>query len=133
MGLKSVVQKAAQTAMKATGDALGVCTYWSMSTSGSGYSPSKDEIVNKGTPWLSISFVEMEFKQEEIDGDKVKKEDKKVLIASLDLSTVPKNGDRLEVSSTEQWKVEGVATDPVQALWILHVRRATVLSIVTEF
>lgn len=128
MGLKDTLKNAAKAAVAATGDIPVTCVYWSMVSSV--YSPSAETIVNKGTKQDAVDFISADFEQKEIDGDKVKREDKKALIPSLNLNFVPKADDRLVVSLTEQWEVENVDTDPAEALWILHIRRATALTIV---
>ena len=129
MGLQATLQKAAQTAIKAVGDAAVDATYVSMADQ-SQYDTGTGVVTNIGTEYDDVSMVFTEFDEREVDGEKVLDTDERALIANLDLTPTPKPGDRIHKSATDHWKVKAKKTDPVSALWILHIRKVPVVTIV---
>lgn len=132
MGLKSAIQKAAQAAVKATGDIPTVCDYWQIEE-GASYTPYDGKVVHRGVKSASVSFIFTDFSQNDVDGDKVRSDDKQAMVPSLNLNCTPETDDRLHESDTVQWIVLKVDIDPADALWVLHIRRTTPKVLLEEF
>jgi CxxC motif-containing protein (DUF1111 family) len=114
MGLREAVQKAAYTAVQATGNVPDVVTYGSQT-----YTAGQ----MTGTTNVTVSAIRIEFDIAKVDGVNVKLQDRQYLIASLALGViVPAENDTLTVGS-EIWTVTRVTTDPAGAAYLLHVRR----------
>lgn len=122
MGLRDTIARAAQTAIRATGDIAVSGDYHSLTAS-----VAYDASAGVSTPTYAtvpgVVMVFTTFELKEIDGQKVDARDKMALISRLDLGTVePTVNDRILVSSA-YWNVQQSLTDPADALWRLHIRR----------
>jgi len=130
MGLKDTFQKAAVTAVKAFGDVAVSTTY--VSVINSDYDPSTDTISIKGTTSTITEMIFSDFEKKEIDGEKILDSDEQAFIPKLNLTPVPKVGDRIHKSATDQWQVMDQKGDAAEALWILHIRQVGIKTIVPE-
>ena len=122
MGLAEQIQSAVSSGMKAFGNVRKVITYHSSGTFV--YNPNTgtdSEVGAVDIENLNVSFTS--YKVEDIDNETIHREDKKVLIPSLDLSVVPKDTDYiLTENGTERWNVKSKKIDPADAMWVLQVR-----------
>lgn len=119
MGLKETIQRAAQTAIEATGNIPVASTYISKGV------PSYDaetgeviEVVNTQT----VNVIVETYKSKEVDGVNIKDKDRKLLIAKLDLTVTPAEDDSV-VMNGNKWNIITFEIDPAEALWVIQVRR----------
>jgi len=119
MGLSETIQKFVQSGLKATGNLRKAATYQVAGTPV--YNPTT------GTPTVSTTTYAIEalftsFSDREIDGDRIRPEDQKCLVAGLDLAVTPGKNDTILVG-TAVWSVVEIRGIPSDGLWILQVRR----------
>jgi len=94
------------------------------SVASSTYDPSTGtvvEIVNSTQSAVYMIFTSYEEKA--VDGQAVLINDMKALCPTLDLNVVPSDLDYL-LRSDVRWNVQNVRTDPANAMWTLHIRKA---------
>lgn len=122
MGLAEDIQKAVSSGFKAFDNIRKLVTYHSSGTFA--YNPTSGANVETGSTEIENLYVIFtSYKLEDIDGEIIHSEDKKILIPKEDLSIVPKETDYvLTESGTERWDVKDKKIDPADALWILQVR-----------
>lgn len=124
MGLADVVKKAAQTAIKATGNIAVSLVYRDVDPT---YDPATGTASDAGTNYsvdgIKTDFEESEFARPAQAADDLgpRRGDFKILISSLDLVITPKLADTITLNSIEH-SVLNIATDPAEAAWIIHVR-----------
>jgi len=124
MGLQATVQKAAQAAIKAAGDIALLCTYRDV-TANPSMDVSTGEVTETKTDYASIRTVFADYtKKERENNESILDEDKKALIAKLDLIPVPDTRDKIIDTDSTVWNILNINTDPAKALWILHVRKS---------
>lgn len=121
MGLREAIQAATGAAIKATGNIAISTTYQAfVSTT---YNASAGTHTTTRTTTGGVSVIFDAFRLDQIDGQKIKPEDKLALVAQAEISgTTPGANDRITEGSTV-WEVQGVKVDPAGALWSLHVRK----------
>ena len=121
MGLREAIQAATGAAIKATGNIAVSTTYQAfVSTT---YNASAGTDVTTRTTTGGVTVIFDAFRLEQIDGQKIKPNDKMALVAQAQIpGTTPGLNDRLTEGSTV-WEVHGVRVDPAGALWSLHVRK----------
>lgn len=139
MGLQAAIQRGAQTAFKAAGDIPIAVTYYDTDLENINYRPASGRSVTYGNKYENLKFIFEKFSSKEISAstfksaeDHILKEDEKALIPANNL--VDDNGDKITPlvghiimkSNGEYWKVVNPMTDPVTALWILHIRRTDI-------
>lgn len=121
MGLRDAIQKAARTAVLAVGDVAVSANY--LAHSSTTYNASTGSVATTYATTAGITLVFQGFRLHQIDGEKVRPEDKKALIPSLSLSSVVPSPDDQVVASGVAWTVISVGIDPADALHVLQVRR----------
>ena len=121
MGLRETIQAAANSAIKATGNIAVSTTYQSFASTT--YNASSGVQVTTRSTTGNVSVIFDAFRLEQIDGQNIKPEDKKALVAQKQIPGVtPGVNDRI-TEGTTIWEVQGVRVDPAGALWELQVRK----------
>lgn len=118
----SVIQDAVQQGLSAL-RALEIqktATYIAIGTPT--YNPTTGAPATPQTSYLNTPMVLTSFAKAEIDGDAVRPEDRKAIIAQLDLATTPTLNDRLQLADGTVWSVVHIGIDPADAAWVLQVR-----------
>lgn len=123
MGLRSVIQRAVQTAFVAVGDIPVSVDYkeFDRTTLNTSTGSEAYYFVYEG-----ISGILANYKADEIDGQNILLRDQKLLLAGLDITFTPKSDDRVVITNEEDpeiWEVLDVNTDPVKGLYTCHIRR----------
>lgn len=121
MSLRTHIQKAVQSGIAALDDLAELATYTSVGTPS--YTPSTGAITTPSTPHTSVPTVFTSFSRREIDGEAVRAEDLKAIIATQDLASTPTLNDTLARTDGTVWNVMAIKTDPAGAAWVLQVRR----------
>lgn len=122
MGLRSLIQNATRTAFNAIGDIPVTATYHHTSW-GDDFDPATGMREDTGTD-ESVSIVLMDFMQREDVVDAFEPGDKRGLLRQADLAGgVPDLDDYLVVSGVT-WHIIAFSSDPADATWTLHLRRA---------
>lgn len=121
----SLIQDAIQQGLGTLRDPdLGIqtlCTYRSVGVPS--YVPSTGVITATPTSYTSVPAIFTSFSRREIDGEAVREEDQRAIIATLDLTPVPTVNDTIVRADSSVWSIIGIAQDPAGAAWVLHVRR----------
>lgn len=121
----SLVQTAIQQGLAALRDpALDVqklVTYTSVATPS--YDPATGAITTPSAAYPDVPAVFTSYGRKEIDGETIRPEDQKAVIAQLDLMLVPTLNDTITRADGSVWSVVDVMTDPAGAAWVLQVRR----------
>ncbi len=121
MGLREALQAAAGAAIKATGNIAVSTTYQAFVSTTYNASAGTQTVTRTTTGNVNVIFDA--FRLDQIDGAKIKPEDKLALVAQTQISgTTPGINDRISEGSTI-WEVQSVKVDPAGALWTLHVRK----------
>ncbi len=120
MGLRETFQKAARTAIQAFGDVGVSSNYQSYSTAT--YNASAGTYTPTYSTVAGVTIIFADFTIEEIDNVEIKANDKKALIAALDISTVTPAAEDLIIQGGKTWEVVSAKVDPADALWQIQVR-----------
>ncbi len=121
MGLRETIQNATGSAIAALGN-VAVSTNYRAFVSTT-YNASTGVATTTYTTTAGVSVVFDAFRLEQIDGEKVKPEDKIALVAQVQISgTTPNDNDQI-TEGTKTWNVVKVGVDPAGALWSLQIRR----------
>lgn len=90
------------------------------STTGPDYNPT----IGTPTPY-TVTFAVTEYADREIDGERIKSTDKKVLLAKGSLAIEPKTSDKLLIGGVAHSiiRVEPLAPGGTVVMWTLQVRR----------
>jgi len=102
-------------------DIQKLCTYSSVATPS--YAPSTGTVTTPKAASADVPIVFTSFKRMEIDGEAVRAEDQKAIIATRDLTPVPTVNDTITRADGTVWSVIGIGTGPAGAAWVLQVRR----------
>lgn len=88
------------------------------------YDPEAGTVDEKLTTITNVRGMILQFKAKEIDGEKVRTGDEKVLVRTQELTGLsePARDDRFIVGSVRRDVIEFKA-DPTRTFWILHCRR----------
>lgn len=121
MSLRAQVKSAIQAGMAAIGDLAQRATY--ISTTTPSYNPTTGAISSPSTSYTGLAMVFSNFSRMEIDGDAVRAEDQKVLVATLDLIPIPTINDRITDEDGVEWNIIGILSVPGMSIWKFHVRR----------
>ncbi len=121
MSLRATVQKAVRTGLKAMDDIQESATYGGVTTTV--YDPATGTMVSTPGGGGIVKMVFTSFSFMEIDGQAVLANDRKAIIASLDLDVVPTLNDSITRADGTVWNVIGIKTDPAGAAWVLQIRR----------
>lgn len=118
--MRDLIQSFIQKGMNALGDGQESMTYHTVSL------PIYDAAT--GTPSVTeatrvVRGVPYEYTRREIDGDAVRPEDQRVIIAKLNLLVTPTLNDKITRADGTIWNVLHVGTDPMNAAWVLQIRR----------
>lgn len=120
MGLRETIQNAIKSGMNAMGNIQETVTYTSVSTTS--YNTTTGAITTTKTT-TTVAVVFDSYSRREMDGDTIRPEDQKVLVAKGNLTPIPGLNDTITRSDGTVWSVLSVETDPVNAHWQLQVRR----------
>lgn len=121
MGLRETFKNAALTAIAAFGDVRVSANYWSHVSTTFDVSAGTPADVYGTTTGVMVIFDD--FRISEIDGEAITPQDRRVLIPAKSLASTPAVNDKV-VASGVTWNVQGVRSDPAEALWDLHARRS---------
>lgn len=119
MGLRELIRQNVQAGLALTGNIREDATYRAAGTPG--YSATTGTVTT-GTTNYAIKALFASYAKQEIDGDRIRPEDKKCLVAGVDLAVTPGLNDTVQQGSTV-WSVVGVQGIPTDGLWILQLRR----------
>jgi len=119
MGMKEDIQTFVKDGLLTLGNLQSTVTYYASGTPS--YNATTGAVTVSQTAY-SILATLVRYRKEEIDGDAIRVEDKKALIAALNLPVTPTLNDTL-VDGANTWIVVGANIDPAGALWILQLRR----------
>lgn len=121
MGLRETIQKAVKTGLEATGNIRQTSTYNVAGTPT--YNPTTGTGTNPTTAY-SCKAIFASFDKREIDGDVIKPEDQKVLMAPHYIPGItPTLNDTIVDEAGVTWQVQGAQKDPTTSIWVLQVRR----------
>ena len=121
MSLRDSFKAGAKAVVEALGDVAVSSNYLALATTS--YDASAGTPSNSYATSAGVSVVFSVFRLVEVDGELVKPEDKRALIAAKSISGVtPSVNDRI-VHDGQTWDVQRVESDPAEALWTLQVRR----------
>ena len=121
MSLRAVIQQAVQTGIAAMDDLAEQATYTSVATPS--YDPATGTITKPSASYAAVPMVFTSYARKEIDGEVIRPEDQKAVIAQLSLTPVPTLNDTITRMDGSVWNVVSVMTDPAGAAWVLQVRR----------
>lgn len=120
MGLKEIVQNAALSAFNSIGNLKETVTYKARTSSG--YTPGSGP--TGGTSSYTVTkAVFIDYKSNEIDGEVIRANDRRLLILASDLAVTPKTDDWVERTGGEIWVIKNIGIDPAQAVWDLQTRK----------
>lgn len=122
--LKGAVNAASRKALQAMDSVRDAAVYTSVSTtSGSTpYDPTTGVPTRPGTQH-NIRLLFTSFRQNEVDGDVIKLNDRRATISASEVTFVPKGADFFTVDGV-QWEVVRIKKEPSTSVFILHVRPA---------
>lgn len=123
--MATVIQKAIQRGLKALRTtSMGIqqlCQYTSATTTT--YSATAGTFTQTTAELEDVPVVMTQYEIREIDGEAIRPEDQKALIAVLDLSVEPTINDWIELADSTRWTVVQTKRDPARGMWVLQVRR----------
>lgn len=123
MGLKDAFRNAAKAAVQAFGDVPASVTYYARTTVEYVASTGSTNTVYAQHDGVQVIFAEFSIRQ--VDGQIVRPGDKLAYIANAgEFSGIKPTVDDYIAEGDERWFVQAVRTDPADALWNLHVRKA---------
>lgn len=125
INLVGITQRASAIAFDVAGQIVVSGSYIRTGAAGEPeYTPETGAIDAKETAIAGVRGMILNFKTKEIDGQRVKLGDEKVLIQKVDLPGLaePEQYDRFVVGAVRRDVVECQA-DPTNSIWILHCRR----------
>lgn len=123
--LAGIAANATATAFEVAGQIVVVGNYIRTGAAGDpDYDPVTGVIDEKAETIENVRGLVLNFKTSEIDGQRVKLGDEKVLIQKVDVPTLaePEQYDRFIAGAVRRDVVECQA-DPTNSIWILHCRR----------
>ena len=121
MGLRRVMDKAAGAAMKAVGNVPASANYMSVSSTTT-YDASSGTTTLSTTDVNGIKAIITGFKVAEIDGERIRTEDRTAVVVGASISTVaPKVQDRMKIDGSTFYVID-FQTDPAEAIWKFHIR-----------
>lgn len=121
MGLRETIQNAIQSGMNAMGNIQESVTYTAVSETA--YNTATGAMTVTKQTYTAVKAVFDQYSRKEMDGDAIRPEDQKVLIAKKNLTPIPGLNDTITRADATVWSVISVQTDPVNAHWQLQVRR----------
>lgn len=121
MSLRTAIQQAIQAGMNAMGDIQETSTYTNVTANT--YNATTGVSTPTKTSYTGVKIVFDRYSVLEIDGDAVRPEDLKALVAKRNLTPTPSLNDYITRGDGTVWVVVAVATDPVTAMWELQIRR----------
>ena len=121
MSLRAAIQQAVQAGIVAIDDLAERATYTSVGIST--YNATTGGVTKASTAFASVPMVFASYSRMEIDGEAVRAEDLKAIIAARDLTPVPTVNDTIARADGTGWSVIGIKRDPAGAAWVLQVRR----------
>lgn len=121
LDINGLVSSGVALAYALTEDIQFAVTYTSPTSSG--YNPATSGVVEV-TQTASPTAIVQEFRTEEIDGEVIRRGDKKALIKAADLAAITKVGlaDRITLESVV-WQVVGFKLDPTKTLYTFQIRK----------
>jgi len=123
MGLFETVQSAAGTAIKATGNIALKVVYIRIVGPLTAFKPGVAPELPTEVKHENINAVKSNFKQGQVDGEVIKSEDFKLLIANADLAIGPSKSDFIEVDCI-RFRIVNFKTDPAEAVFTFQMRLA---------
>lgn len=102
-------------------DLAELATYTSVATPS--YDPSTGTITTPSARYPDVPIVFTSYARKEIDGEVIRPDDQKAIIAQLALTPSPTLNDTMTRADGTVWTVVAVMADPAGAAWILQVRR----------
>jgi hypothetical protein len=93
MSLREQIRQAVQTGIAAMDDLAEQATYTSVATPS--YDPATGAITKPSTAYAAVPMVFTSYSRKEIDGEVIRPEDQKAVIAQLSLTPVPTLNDTI--------------------------------------
>jgi hypothetical protein len=122
MGFDALIKTAVQGGFVTLGDLAPSHTYVSVDTSAGVYDTATGSYVRNADVEQTVKMVLSRFRNEEIDSSIVVTTDFKILVAALDLTAVPKRGDRIHLVDGRKFHIERVMGVPGESIHILQSR-----------
>lgn len=120
MGLAATIASAVGAGFAALGDVVQAATY--QRRTATAYSIATGLATETFTNATVGAIITDYTRKERVDAA-IQPEDRKALVRGAELAADPAIGDRLVVGG-QTLDVVGVSTDPIEAVWVLQVRRA---------
>lgn len=122
MGLRETVQGAAQAAIAGTGNIALDGVYINLEKPIDKWTPGAARVQAQEVEYpLEKKLIKIKFKQSQIDGEVVKREDFQLIIANADLEPTPSKNDFIELDCI-RYRVVHWTTDPAEAAYTFHMR-----------
>lgn len=118
MGLSDAMKDAVGAAFSAIADLATQMTYVSIVPGG--YVPSAGVAFPARTEHITTGII-VDYKDKELDGDRIRRGDRKVLLEQSKLSPTPNLGDQIEVEDLI-YNILQIEQDPIGATWTFQVR-----------
>ena len=120
MSLRDSIANAVAAAVNAAADLGSEGVYSSFVTTS--YDASAGVASTTYSSVGGVTFIFESFRLADVDGERVRSEDKKAHVAAKHLGSVtPTASDLIRVSS-QSWNVVSVQSDPTNSLWTLQLR-----------
>lgn len=118
--MKDLIKGAIQSGMNALGDGQETVTYTSVGTTS--YNATTGVITTPKTTYAVLMVMD-QYSRREVDGDAIRPEDVKGLVAVLNLTPTPTLNDTVTRANGTVYSVISIRTDPMDAHWQLQLRR----------
>lgn len=119
MGLSDSIKQAVGSAFDALGDLVKVDLVYRRIEPGN-YVPSIGTSLDEQTDTI-FSGVILSYEDEQVDGDKIRIRDKKIIFQQSELTFTPNFADRI-IYGGEDYSILHIKPDPAEATWTLQVR-----------
>lgn len=123
MGLDAVFQNAARTAFGVFKDVVTSVRYETVATTT--YDASSGVVSAHGFAGI-VSVIFSKYRRQQVDGDRIKPQDVKVLVLPDQLPAVPRADDKfhvVEANCSVTYRILDSSVDPATALYIMQARK----------
>lgn len=121
MSLGDIIRQAVQDGIVALDDLVPPCIYTSVVDPS--YDAATGTITKPSAAYAEIPILFTSYERNEIDGEAIRPEDQKAIVAQLALPPAPTLNDTITRADGTVWTVLSVGQDPARATWVLQVRR----------
>lgn len=121
MGFKEDIQLLIQQSLPSFGNIQVGQTYVDSDGSARTYDPLTDTYTGGPVNHPNTKMIFVGYEAKDTDGTVIRRNDKKAIIAKLDLTPTPAEDDKI-LADGQEWIVKNVKTDPANAAWVLQIR-----------